>query len=158
ATTSNDTTTVAQLGSAGGLRAGTVSLAATHSTVFDSKVNTIKASIVGASGARADNRVRSQVRAAIGDGATISTENIDVLAYNESRKPEAGFSAEAGSGGFLDDTAVSSYSEIDHETRTAVGAGAVINITGDRNPLRQADLSAVNHIFARDKTRLDAGG
>lgn len=164
ANTRNNSTTVAELGggtSGSALTAGSVVMRADHTATFNTKVNTINAAVIGASGAAGNSDVDSNVTARFAAGANIQTQDLDVLAINFSRKPFLGggaFNATAGAGGLFSGAAALSAADIDNATRVTVGDGAVVNVTGNRDNPGRTNLTAVNDLDLKDKTNLDVGG
>ncbi|HBD37865.1 MAG TPA: hypothetical protein DC084_30215, partial [Cupriavidus sp.] len=105
--------------------------------------------------------VDASVTAAISDGANLVSHGIEATAANLVRKPwlDGGeYNAEAGSGGFLNGSAVISESDINTVTRTLIGQNASVRITGDRDDPGRTRFTAYSDVQARDKTRLDSGG
>ena len=162
ANTGNYSQTIARLGTAGaGITAGAVDVAAGHTADFDGRVNTLRASVVGMSGAVSSHSVDSLVQAAIADGARLVTYDLTVLASNHSRKHyfgDSAFQVEAGSGGILDAAAVSGWSTIRHETESLLGQGADVRVVGSWEDPGRANIAAVNQVSAKDSVRLDSGG
>src|SRR5690606_31557147 len=105
------------LGTAGaGINAGAVDVLASHTADFDAKVNSVRASVLGMSGAISVHEVNSRVHAGIRGGARLVTRDLTVLASNVSRKnfyAGSGYQVEAGSGGIFDAAAAASASTVD---------------------------------------------
>ena len=169
ATTSSTSRTTATTGSGDDARriaAKTFTLKATHLTDYNAVVNSVNASVVGASGARAVNAVDSTVRAEIGAGGRVSANDIVVLAGNSSTKhwigasdaDAAAFNVDSGSGGVIDLPAASSKTAISQATTAAVGQGARVHALMPSAGRASFSMDAYNDIMARDKTRLDSGG
>lgn len=162
ATTNSTSNTRAKIGStAAGFMAGAVNLDAAHTTTFNGRVDSVNAAAVGMSGAIARHTVSSIVDAELLNGTRLTTRELNVAASNISNKPGlsgGGFNAVAGAGGIFNGTAVSSSSDLSHETRTTIGPNTVINVIGDRDNPGHASFSAINDFNLTDKTRLDAGG
>ncbi|WP_183023997.1 leukotoxin LktA family filamentous adhesin [Variovorax sp. UMC13] len=169
ATTAGTSLTQATTGSGDGshrIAAKKVSLDARHTTDYNATVNSVNASVVGASGAKAVNTVNSTVTAAIGDNGVVSANEIKLSASNSSRKDwigssngdTAGFNVDSGSGGVIDLPAASSQTDISHITTAAIGAGAKVHALLPSAGTARLDMDAFNDIVARDKVRLDSGG
>jgi filamentous hemagglutinin family protein len=169
ATTAGTSLTQATTGNGDGshrIAAKKFSLDARHTTDFNATVNSVNASVVGASGAKAANTVNSTVTAAIGDNGVVSANEIKLTASNSSRKDwigssngdTAGFNVDSGSGGVIDLPAASSQTDISHITTAAIGAGAKVHALLPSAGVARLDMDAFNDIVARDKVRLDSGG
>ncbi|RZL64885.1 MAG: leukotoxin LktA family filamentous adhesin [Variovorax sp.] len=169
ATTSSTSRTTAITGSGDDARriaAKTFTLKATHLTDYNAVVNSVNASVVGASGARAVNAVDSTVRAEVGAGGRVSANDIVVFAGNSSTKrwigsaaaDSAAFNVDSGSGGVIDLPAASSKTAISQTTMAAVGEGARVHALMPSAGRASFSMDAYNDIMARDKTRLDSGG
>src|SRR5690606_20144692 len=139
---------------------------AVHTATFNSKVDSVRASVVGASGAATHHQVSSNVEARIGDGTRMTTGDLSVVARNASRKAAldsggidwrigGSDNAKAGSGGVVGGAAVSSASTITHTTRVSVGNDAVITVRDGSQG--RTNFSAVNDILVRDRTNLHSG-
>ncbi|RZI65243.1 MAG: leukotoxin LktA family filamentous adhesin, partial [Variovorax sp.] len=148
------------------IAAARFALTANHVTDYNATVNSVNASVVGASGAKAINTVGSTVTAAIGDGGRVSANEIVVGAHNTSRKDwigsangdTAGFNIDSGSGGVIDLPAASSSTAITHVTTASVGDAAVVHALLPSAGRAKFEMDAFNEIVARDKARLDSGG
>ncbi|WP_186426542.1 leukotoxin LktA family filamentous adhesin [Cupriavidus metallidurans] len=140
---------------------GKIVVDALHTARFNGEVDSVNAALVGASGALTRHDVDASVTAAISDGANLVSHGIEATAANLVRKPwlDGGeYNAEAGSGGFLNGSAVISESDINTVTRTLIGQNASVRITGDRDDPGRTRFTAYSDVQARDKTRLDSGG
>ena len=144
-----------------------VNLNATHTTRFNAQVDSVNASLVGASGAIASNNVNSTVLTALGDNGVVNTPDLTMAANNISRKDwlgggsngdTAGWNINSGSGGLVDLPAGSSDTHIRHDTTARVGDAAKVHIIAPTLGVGVFSLDAYNQITADDKAKLDSGG
>ncbi len=172
ASTDNRSVTRASIGSGSDVRpiqVDTFTLAAAHTARFNSRVDSTNASVVGASGAMAQNTVNADTAAAIGDGAYLLADNLTVQASNSSVKdwltasiawlpgvPE--WNVKSGSGGLFDLPAARSETRIANNALVRVGVGAYVEQTGDPDAPGAFALDAWNSVVARDKVKVDSGG
>lgn len=162
ASTSNVSQTHARTGSGTDTRAidvGTAFIEASHTALFNSRVDSTNASLVGASGAEARNTVNSLSEAHIGAGGYVLADTLVLRAHNQSLKPWlSDWNVKSGSGGLLDLPAATSTTTIVNNALARVGTGAYVEQTGDRNNPGAFRLDASNEVVARDKVKLDSGG
>jgi len=158
-TTINNSTTRVQIGAAGvldNLDVDALNVTADHTARFNATTNSTNASLLGASGAWAENRVNSNVEILVDDGASLLADAMDFSGINRVVKPEsAGFNVESGSGGVLDAAAARSNSYITNRTLIDIGDSASLTVADDTGHVR---LGILNDIFARDRVKLDSGG
>ncbi len=161
ANTSNASTTTAELGADDGLSARTIDVSASHEAQYNGEVDSLNASVLGASGSVTSHDIDATVNARILDEAALTAYDLSVLAQNVTRKPALvgnGFNAKAGSGGIAGGAAVVSRSDIDLTTNVHVGDGAAINVIGEWADPGRTNFIAVNDIVVRDRVKLDVGG
>ena len=158
-TTINNSTTRVQIGAAGVLDnvdVDALNVTADHTARFNATTNSTNASLLGASGAWAENRVNSHVEVLVDDGASLLADAMAFSGINRVVKPErAGFNVESGSGGVLDAAAARSNSYINNRTLIDIGEGASLTVVDEAGRL---SFGILNDIFARDRVKLDSGG
>ncbi len=144
-----------------------VNLNATHTTRFNAQVDSLNASLVGASGAIANNKVNTTVLTSLGDNGVVNAPDLTIAANNISRKDWlgggsngdiAGWNINSGSGGLVDLPAGSSDTHITHNTTARVGDAAKVHIIAPTLGVGVFNLDAYNQITADDKAKLDSGG
>ena len=152
--------TKASIGNGSQINVGLFSLMAEHLLKFNSSVDTVNASLVGASGGFAKNTVASDVLAYIGDDVQLSAYDIQITAGNRVEKDwlSGVNNVNSGSGGIADFPASRSISDISFTTRATIGERADIRVIG--NPLVPGSLTinTFNKILANDRVKLAAGG
>lgn len=149
--------------SGGQASAGSVQVNATQTTNFNATADSLNASVVGYSGARAVNTVDTDTRADIGLGfnVTANNGNVQVKAANHVIKQAlaAGqFNVDSASGGLLNGAAARSQTLIRNRAHVGVGAGSNVTVNIPGSTYGQVELGALNHIDAHDSVRLDSGG
>lgn len=149
--------------SGGQATAGSVQVNATQTTNFNATADSLNASVVGYSGARAVNTVDTDTRADIGLGMTVtaSNGNVQAKAVNHVVKQAlAGgqFNVDSASGGLLNGAAARSQSLIRNRAHVGVGAGSNVTVNIPGSTYGQIELGALNHVDAHDSVRLDSGG
>ena len=163
ASTSSTSQAYAQTGSGSQTRAidvDTLTVNATHTTRFNSSVNSTNASLVGASGASASNVSNSRAEARIGDNGYVLADNVLMQAGNTVVKDWLGkWNVDSGSGGLLDLPAATSTTSIVNNALVGIGNDATVKYAvetpGATGFFR---LDAWNDVTARDKVKLDSGG
>ena len=138
-----------------------LTVSATHTAEFDSQTDTIQADALGFSGSWASNTDTSTVNAHIGSDATVTTQNLQVLATNNTMKdlvPSGQNNVSAGSGGVIQGNASQSQTSITNNTTADVGAGANLNVTGSVTNPGLFELYALNNLDGTDTVNLDTGG
>jgi len=162
ARTNTTSTTSATTGSgtdARGIEVNSLTVAATHTSEFDSRVNSLNAAIVGASGAFSENYSEGTVQTKVGDGAYVKADSIKLSATNKVAKssPGASWNLKSGSGGAIDAPAAISETDIKNMTNVIVGDAASL-IQNKLDIPGAFDLNATNDVQAYDKVKLDSGG
>jgi hypothetical protein len=153
---------------------GTLEIQAAHTTQFNGSVDSLNASLVGASGATARHSVTSTVAAGIGAGGRVSANNVFIAAENRSHKFWLGANTVAqdaavnpdhapsnitsGSGGLFDLPAGSSKTHIAQLTTASVGENAQVHVLMPALGNGLFSMDAYNEVIARDKAKLDSGG
>lgn len=153
---------------------GTLDIRAAHTAQFNGSVDSLNASLVGASGAAAVHNVTSTVAAGIGSGGRVSANNVLVAAENKSHKfwlgagsaaqdaavnpDDAPANVNSGSGGLFDLPAGSSKTHITQLTTASVGENAKVHVLMPALGNGLFSLDAYNEVIARDKAKLDSGG
>ncbi|MBD1822859.1 DUF4347 domain-containing protein [Cyanobacteria bacterium FACHB-DQ100] len=144
-----------------------IDILADQTTKFNSKSNSVNASVVGGSGAYTENTVNSTASVTIGTDTDNTVQNLVInaasLTVNANQtilKPElVDETAESASGGVIDAPAASSTTTINNSTTITIGDSSTsnnfdttISTTGD------ITLNALNTVYAWDDTLLDSGG
>ncbi len=136
-----------------------VLLSALHQSNFNAFVDSINASLVGASGAHAGNSLNLTTSTELVGGS-----RINAYAYEQSAKAlvtkaqSSDYNVKSGSGGVVDAAAGQSISTIALDTQSLIGAASYLHLIGDfRVPVNML-ISAYNKVTAYDKVRLDSGG
>ena len=138
---------------------GRMEVRADHIATFNSRVDSLSAGVVGASGAQARNDIDARVVAGIKAGANLRTWDLDVYALNQTRKPWlADFNVFAGAGGLAGGAAGSSETTVDNITLVVVGDGARVRVLGDEDTSGRTNFNAVSDVMLRDRAKLEAGG
>lgn len=164
ANTSTKSTTKAYIDSSSAARNIAVTnlkLTADHTSNFNSSVDSTNASVVGASGAYAHNKVdKSVVYVGIGDGVNISAKSIDVNANNRVRKSAvSGFNVVSASGGLFDAAATHSDTVVNLDTDVVIGNNANIEAsTASLNTQGYMAINALNDVELFDSAKMDSGG
>ena len=171
ATTHNGSATTATLGggtSTQKLFAENMTVLGQHEANINSQTDSIKASILGASGSISNNYTYAAgsnratgtvVTAQIAPDANLETQNIVGKAINTTVKENlSGDNAYAGSGGLIDSAAAVSETEVYNYTCFLIGEGAAIMVTGDTDNPLLTNFDAINEINLYDRSRLDSGG
>ena len=164
ANTSTKSTTKAYIDSSSAARNIAVTnfkLTADHTSNFNSTVDSTNASVVGASGAYAHNKVdKSVVYVGIGDGVNIAATSIDVNANNRVRKSAAsGFNVVSASGGLFDAAATHSDTVVNLDTDVVIGHNAKIEAsTASLITQGYMAINALNDVELFDSAKMDSGG
>jgi hypothetical protein len=143
------------------LNVSSLTIDATHTAEFDSQTNTLQADSLGFSGSWANNTDSSTADAHIGSNAQVTTQDLQVLATNNTKKdlvPAGQNNVSAGSGGVLQGNAAQSTTSITNNTTADVGAGANLNVTGSITDPGLFALYALNNVDGTDTVNLDTGG
>lgn len=136
-------------------------MTADHTSAFNSTVNSVNASIVGASGAYAHNKVdQSTVTVGIGKNVDITAERIKINAKNKIVKAAlSGFNVVSASGGLFDAAAAHSDTNVKNATNVTIGDDA--NITAATDSLiskGSMTINADNDVQLYDAVKMDSGG
>ena len=161
ATTSDTATTSATIADEAALTtiyAGDVTVASSHDAEFSSDANSVQASVVGFSGAFANDTVSSTVTSSIGQYVKIdSAGSITVTATNTTNA--GGSSAVSGSGGVFVGSAVAVDTNITENAFVNIGSYSVLSVNGDpANSPGLIDLQASNYLNAGGTATMNAGG
>lgn len=153
--------------SANALNAGFVTLRAQRTNEFNARVNTVNASLVGASGASIDNDVNTSTTAEVGAGSKLLVESFNALAKGIGRKTwwdgDAGENGTAninsGSGGLVDAPGATSETDYRQSNTVTIGAGASLEVDESRGTLLSViRLDTASDIILRDKVVMNSGG
>ncbi|MDO9281267.1 MAG: leukotoxin LktA family filamentous adhesin [Methylotenera sp.] len=134
---------------------------ADHTSTFNSTVNSVNASIVGASGAYAHNTVdQSTVTVGIGKNADITAERIKINAKNKIVKAAlSGFNVVSASGGLFDAAAAHSDTNVKNATDVTIGDDAKITAATDSLISKGSmTINADNDVQLYDAVKMDSGG
>ncbi len=136
-----------------------VLFSALHQSNFNAFVDSVNASLVGASGAHAGNSLNLTTSTELVGGSRVNS-----YAYEQSAKAlvtkaqSSAYNVKSGSGGVVDAAAGQSISTIALDTQSLIGAATYLHLIGDfRVPVNML-VSAYNKVTAYDKVRLDSGG
>ncbi|MDP2102146.1 MAG: leukotoxin LktA family filamentous adhesin [Methylotenera sp.] len=136
-------------------------ITADHTSAFNSTVNSVNASIVGASGAYAHNKVdQSTVTVGIGKNVDITAERININAKNKIDKVAlGGFNVVSASGGLFDAAAAHSDTNVKNATDVTIGDDAKITAATD-SLLNKGyiNINAFNDVQLYDAVKMDSGG
>ena len=168
ATTRNTSVTTASVGSGDAthiLDVDVMQVNASHQANFNGKVDSVNASLVGASGASAVHSVNATVAATVANNARINANDFSLRADNKVRKDWLGagtgdaadWNVRSGSGGLIDAPAGSSVSNITQVTNASLGDSAQVNIQATSGT-ETFNMDAYNEVVAHDKVKLDSGG
>jgi filamentous hemagglutinin family protein len=166
-TASNTSALVGRGADARKVGVGALRVRAEHTGVVNATVDSINASVAGASGAHAINDVTAVVTAGLDAGARVAASEIALDAISHTDKPwldgqgngdVAPWNVKSGSGGVIDAPAGSSTTVIRHATEAVVGPNAQIAVLKPHAGTALFRADAFNDIVARDKVRLDSGG
>lgn len=134
-------------------------LSALHTSRFNAFVDSVNASLVGASGAHAKNTLTLTTESLLAAGSKIDSYGYDQSAQAKVIKAASSdYNVKSGSGGVLDAAAALSTSTISLTTLSRVGSNAQVNLIGDFRTPEHLRVSAFNDVFARDRVKLDSGG
>jgi len=157
-TVSNTTASIGNGSINSSIRVDSIDMDARHLSVFNSKVDSTNASLLGASGATATNVSNATVAAGFGAVLDVETSSIDVDANNITTKQIDAWNVVSGSGGLVDLPAASSASTINNTTDVNVGADTTLAQTGSRFNPGTFEFDALNDVTAKDKVKMNAGG
>jgi hypothetical protein len=169
ATTGSTSNTLASVGAGDGTHlasVGSFRVNASHTTRFNAEVDSLNASLAGASGAFASHTIDSTVLAEAGDDARILANSVSIGAENRVEKDwlrgasgdAAAWNIRAGSGGVIGAPAGKSESSLEQVTTARVGDDAKIHVLAPASGDGVFTLDARNVSIARDKAKLDSGG
>ncbi|MCA9392860.1 MAG: leukotoxin LktA family filamentous adhesin [Candidatus Omnitrophica bacterium] len=151
------------------ITADTFSLLSDYFGTFNARSDSINASVLGASGARATNTVNTSVTADIRPNNVIFAKELKAKANTDLDKNGVGQNVASGSGGVFDLPAAKSTSSITNRTQALIGQNTMIhvgvpeaeNVVNDvRDTVESGDLvlSATSDVSATDRVKLSAGG
>ncbi|MFN6997451.1 MAG: hypothetical protein ACK4PH_24940, partial [Aquincola tertiaricarbonis] len=177
ATTSNSSQTFVRTGSGDNAASNArkidvtqLHLSATHTSRFDSWIDSTNASLVGVSGAKATNTVSNVTETHVGAGGYVEADHITIAAANTVLKQSPGstipglnvntpaWNVNSSSGGLADVPAASSTTTISNRAAVNVGAAAKLVQTGLRTNPGTFRIDAFNQVTASDKAKLSSGG
>lgn len=177
--TSTVGTTIARIGSrysashpadARMLEVGTLRIDATQALSFDSWMRNLNASLIGVSGANAENFAFGRTLAEIGDNARVKGDRVELNAATTLTKgapagllagsgiSRPAWNVESSSGGLADFPAAGSQTRLLADTRARVGASANITPRDPAALVAGVAIDAANHINASDRVTMTSGG
>lgn len=136
-TSIKDTTSVG-VGDGASLMANQIVLDATRTSNYGGRADSSAAGLIGASGAKVDNQVRSDVEVNVGKASLVSGGGITIGASNKFGSSLGGTPAVSGSGaGVITGSAASLNTKLTGTSKVNIGSGAVLtaNATGERDRL-----------------------
>ncbi|MEC5399591.1 leukotoxin LktA family filamentous adhesin [Uliginosibacterium sp. H1] len=147
-------------GTGGSVTARELDIDAAQTTNFNATADSLNASVVGYSGARAVNNVDTFTNARIGNNLTINAQEVQAHALNSIVKPSLGgsYNVDSQGGGLLNGAAARSESTIRNRAEVSIGDGTdlIVNVAGVG--LGVLNLGVQNTVNAHDSVRLDSGG
>lgn len=159
--------TRADLGIEAQVKAGSLGMTANHTTIFNAVVNSVNASLLGASGAVATHTVDTDVSVVTGAKSQVTTTGDTVLhASNTSVKDwlggaadgdAAGWNISAAGGGAINGAAVVNRITVTHDTDIVIGEESNIT-TGTVSKEGSFAADAESSITVHDKARINTGG
>nr|WP_285903131.1 leukotoxin LktA family filamentous adhesin [Alkalimarinus sediminis] len=153
------TISIGNRGATGGIDVNSAIITAKNTSRFNSQTDSTNASLLGASGASANNTVNSVVGLLFGTGAKLAARSIQLAANNTVRKTGlTGYNVYSGSGGAIDAAAAGSNTVIKNNTAINFGTASNIDLTGDRKTPGAFTVNVFNDIEAKDRSKLDSGG
>ncbi len=168
AKTTNRSTTIANIrnSSAGRtIQVAALDINANHLAKFNTKVSSVNASLLGASGGNAINLVdRAIVQANLGNNLEIIANSVDVNAINRTRKDvlmsggNPVFNITAASGGLFDLPAVRGTTTVSNDTDVIIGTGTLITTRPAGVATGHLSMGARNDVQLYDMVKLDSGG
>ncbi|HSG90038.1 MAG TPA: hypothetical protein VLA56_12570, partial [Pseudomonadales bacterium] len=135
ANTDNRSSTLAAIGSGddqSSIRVSQFDVTANHLTTFNGTVDSFNASVVGGSGAYADNQVDSTVQVLLGETLDVRAHDLFIDAVNRTSKPDLdGANLTSGSGGLFDLPATLSNTQVRNTTNIDIGDGTRLDTVRD---------------------------
>ncbi|MDE0591503.1 leukotoxin LktA family filamentous adhesin [Halocynthiibacter sp. C4] len=155
-----NTATVTNLGNSGtfNVAADTVTISTGQTAALGSKVDTMSAAAIGASGSDSRTNVATAVVTRIGGNANILAKNIDITAKNTVNRPEDDWNIKSGSGGAIDVAAMVSRVGVDATTDLYVDNGAKLTQYGITGANQTFEMGTYTNMAIVDRLKLDAGG
>ncbi|CCU79431.1 hypothetical protein HSACCH_01331 [Halanaerobium saccharolyticum subsp. saccharolyticum DSM 6643] len=141
-----------------GFTIGDVYIYSNYNLRFNSTVDSLNASVIGGSGAKAANDINSNVKIEIGSSdrsAALYSDNLYLNAQNDINKirPAAGkYNAQSSSGGVLTGAAANS------ESRFNIGTKVNIYDSAELRTREDISIDAENLFNLYDRSKLDASG
>ena len=129
-----------------------------HDAIFNSKANSINASLFGVSGSSTTNTEDSEVLIDFGNASIVAAT---YKAYVENRTTKEwldDYNLISGSGGLTDSPAAESNTNITKDSLIKVGNGAILTQSGNQFDPGDFIFKVFSYIYAMDKVKLDSGG
>ena len=166
ASTTEDSTTSALLGAASTTLVdltqgeGTPRVTASHISNFGGHVDTMQASLAGASGSRLTHVAGSKVTAGVAMNTRINARNLIIDASNVAKRAiwNNDWDVTSASGGFANAAAARAETTVTLNTNAAIGMGAEIHLLAPGSGFNSADIRAYNNVDLHQRVKLDAGG
>jgi filamentous hemagglutinin family protein len=133
---------------------------ATEESVFNARVDSSAAGLVGLSGGNAYNTIHSVVEAFTGSEANVEAgRDILIKAVNRTSKNSSkNINLRVGSGGVFGGAAGESHSAINNVTKAYTAGNLSDHSDNAITAGRDITISSANDVFAYDKAKLSAGG
>ncbi|MCZ4315718.1 leukotoxin LktA family filamentous adhesin [Comamonadaceae bacterium G21597-S1] len=156
-----------------GIVAGSFTLRGEHDSVYNGKVDSLQASVAGASGSSNSHDVHSTLAVDVGDGVKVTAAHIDISALNASHKywwgrsddtnttavaDGAAWNVDAGSGGLIGAPAASTRASVVHDTTVRLGEDTLFHVLLPVAGTGSITVDAANRVVAYDKVKIDSGG
>ena len=140
------------------VNANTIDFDINNISNINSKINTINAAVVGASGGRANNRsdVGSYIYV---DAANLQTSNMFFSTYSKVSKPWLDDdNIYSGSGGVVDAAAIKSETLSQNNSKINLDKASIISYNRDKDNTGTIDILAQTESVLHDKVKLISGG
>jgi hypothetical protein len=156
-----------------GIATGDLVLRGSHDTVYNAKVDSVQASVAGASGATNTHLVNSTLNVAVGSGVNVTAGDIEIAASNATHKfwwglssdidttaavDNASWNVNSGSGGLLNLPAGTTTTNIFQLTNVSLGNDSLFHVMLPAQGTGAFTLDANNLVVSYDKVKLDSGG
>jgi len=160
ATTSADSIVQAAIAADATVRATRIDVDADHDSRYAGLADSTNAAVVGGSGAAAYNRADADVRASVGNGATLDAiGDIAVLANNAFHSDVTDTSVSAAGGGVINGSAALIETRLAGSTRADIGNDATL-LTGMGTGTQPGEIDVIASTIAdtSDTASLSTGG
>ncbi len=163
ADTTNDSTTTATIGAGSYVDAATVTLGADHIATFNAQITTLAGGVLAGSGAGIDNQISAATTAAVGDNATVTSDDISITATDDAEKPLLNDGSESENdfgttGGLASAAGAADTTTISFTTKVTIGDYASLDVPGVTSDLPLITLAALNIFNVHDIMAFETGG